>query len=294
MRLMTNQKTEIVTALIDGDIIPYEFGACKGEDGKPLEWSFVQSRVDSRLHKIMEATGATERKIYLTDSPTNYRLLVASIRPYKGTRPSEKPPLWEAIREFLIEHRGAEVISYMEADDKLAISQYERMEEGDTIICTVDKDLDTVPGWHYNWRKGDPYFIEELEAHKFLYKQLLTGDTVDNIPGLYGVGEKSKVLRTIDSCTTEQKMFEVCREEYEKRFGSYWTQFMTENYRLLRMLRSQNEADGAKEAVLRHREMEECMEKGENPLKLLGLDGSPLDKAPPKLEIVNNSPTLKE
>ena len=287
MKLMTNQKTEIVTALIDGDIIPYEFGACKGEDDQDLEWSFVQSRVDSRLNKIMEATGATERKIYLTDSPTNYRLLVASIRPYKGTRPSVKPPLWEAIRNFLIEHRGAEVISYMEADDKLSISQYERMEEGDTVICSVDKDLDTVPGWHYNWRKGDPYFIEEIDAHKNLYKQLLMGDTVDNIPGLFGVGEV-KANKAIDPCTTEQEMFEVCKDEYEKRFGSYWTMFMTENYRLLRMLRSQNEADGAKEAVLRHKEMEECMERGENPMHLLGLDGNPLTQEAPKLEIVTN------
>ena len=36
-------------ALIDLDILCYEMGAAKDEDGEPLDWTLVQHRVDSRI-----------------------------------------------------------------------------------------------------------------------------------------------------------------------------------------------------------------------------------------------------
>jgi 5'-3' exonuclease len=43
-------------------------------------------------------------------------------------------------------------------------------------------------GWHYNFIRNDKYLIDEYEAMQNFYKQLLTGDRVDNIIGLKGVG----------------------------------------------------------------------------------------------------------
>lgn len=60
-----------------------------------------------------------------------------------------------------------------------------------TVICTKDKDLDMISGLHYNWTKDkEPYEVSEQQALKAFYSQLLTGDRVDNIQGIKGIGNK--------------------------------------------------------------------------------------------------------
>jgi hypothetical protein len=79
----------------------------------------------------------------------------------------------------------------------------EEVREPETIICSRDKDLRQLPGWFYSWELGKqasfgPVLIshegtlEISEDKKKLiatglaafYGQVLTGDRVDNIPGL--------------------------------------------------------------------------------------------------------------
>jgi hypothetical protein len=233
-------------ALIDADILPYEFGSATDEEYRPLPWMFVKARVLSRIRGILDATGADSYKLYLTsEDKSNFRYDLATIKPYKGNRPTEKPYWYSKIREFLIKYKDAEIVYGMEADDALAIEQY-NSEEGSTIICSRDKDLKMVPGWHYSWPTGNqpetkPFFVTELEGLKSFYKQLLTGDPVDNILGLYGVGKSSKLLSHIDSSETELEMCKLVREQYEKRFGAYWIDFLLENARLLWMKRTKDD-----------------------------------------------------
>lgn len=239
-------------ALIDSDIICYEFGALLDENMiDPLPWLLIKSRVDARLISIIEAVEADTYQLYLTDSPSNFRLDVATIQPYKGKRPSEKSFWWLDIRNYLIEQWHAEVVYGMEADDKLSIEQWAdrtyRLDLGElpytaTVICSRDKDLDMVIGYHYGWEAGAQkekklWWQDELGGLKCFYKQLLTGDAVDNIPGLYRVGAKSSACQQVDECTNELSMYEVVRREYTKRFGSHWVMFIEENAILLWMLR---------------------------------------------------------
>jgi len=121
----------------------------------------------------------------------------------------------------------------MEADDACGINQTDK-----TIICSRDKDLKMIPGWHYGWPAGNqkefgPKFITEVEALRNFYRQMLTGDPVDNIPGLWNVGTNASCVKQIDSFDSEVPMAEFVRREYEKRFGSYWELFMMENAKLL-------------------------------------------------------------
>ena len=44
---------------------------------------------------------------------------------------------------------------------------------------------------HYNYRTAEFLHTTTEEANKFLWKQVLMGDSVDGIPGLPGVGEKT-------------------------------------------------------------------------------------------------------
>lgn len=241
-------------ALIDGDIFLYAFGSAKRENGQPLQWPFLISRMDGQLSNILKSVDATSHQIYLTGDG-NYRERVATILPYKGNRPTEKPYWYQQVKDFLIHHRGAALVEGMEADDKLGIEQYKDFlyqdnllgedckisENCKTIICSLDKDLDMIPGWHYNWKKNEKYFVDALTGWKNFWKQMLTGDATDNILGLYGVGKSSSLLKQIDEMNTPADMQELVETQYKKRFGNKWHEFFSEFYQLLWILRSEDE-----------------------------------------------------
>lgn len=238
-------------ALIDGDLLAYEFGSNVSDDGYPIPWAFVASRVNQKLERILDAVGATTYCVFLTsDDKSNFRNKVATIKPYKGNRHQEKPFWRDKIRRHLVTSRGAELVFGMEADDALGISQSK-----DTVICTRDKDLDMIPGYHYTWPCGAqnerPLWIQdELGALRCFYSQLITGDSTDNIPGLFGVGNNSTLVRNIYSCDNELSMYEIAQRAYEQRFGSYWGAFLEENAQLLWILRTINKEESKER--LRH------------------------------------------
>ncbi len=245
-------------ALIDLDIIPYAYGGMSFEDGGLMPDNLIRKKVDEKIQRIILDSGASDWVGYLTDSGSNFRLDVATILPYKGNRSgSEKPPKWQMLRDYLLDQYpdNVSLVTGMEADDQLAIDQYEDYyktyndmgdgipykEASRTIICTIDKDLKMVPGWHYNWNTDEKLFVTEIEGLRWFYTQCLTGDMTDNIKGLHGVGSKSKLVSVLSDMDTEEQMFLHVLGEYKKRFGSYAEQFLLENGRLLWMLKDREE-----------------------------------------------------
>lgn len=257
-------------ALIDADIWTYSFGSSTDDEGNPLQWPFVASRLNAQIEAVKKAVGATSSTFFLTGTG-NFRVDVATIRPYKGQRPSEKPFHYQRVRDYLEKFWKAEMITDMEADDAMSIAQMEDWyhlygskdnEEQlkphlNTIICSVDKDLMMVPGWHYNWIKDEKVFVDELTGLRSFYKQCLTGDTCDNIPGLHGVGPKSAAVKFIDSCDTELDMYTRVQKEYEQRFGSFWEMFLLENAALLWMVREPDHLYPQGEIYLRLENLED-------------------------------------
>lgn len=226
-------------ALIDLDILCYEMGnASDPDDGLPLAWPLVQWRVDDRIEHIIKATGATSWTGYLTGEG-NFRENVATIRRYKGKRNRAERPFWfEGVYRYLRYDLGAEVAQGREADDSIACAAGG---EG-SVVCSRDKDLLQLPGWHYQWPgwkqpEKPPFYLSEIDGLRNFYSQLLTGDVADNIPGLYNVGPKSATVKRVREFETELDMFREVKEQYELRFGSYWDMFMCENGRLLWLLR---------------------------------------------------------
>ena len=81
-------------------------------------------------------------------------------------------------------------VSGFEADD--LVSYYSYTDRRSTIICSPDKDvLYQCVGMHFNYQKNDFLHTTPDEALKFLWKQVLMGDSTDNIQGIPGVGEKT-------------------------------------------------------------------------------------------------------
>lgn len=200
---------------IDGDIIVYSVGFA-GE-GDPV--AFVLDAVNKRVKSIVEACKADTYSVLLTGSG-NYRKEIATIKPYKGNRnDSAKPTLYEDIRQHLLKKHNGEVITGEEADDQLGI----RAVKHGHIIATIDKDLNTVPGVHYNWSKDELYDVSEEEAMHFFYTQMLTGDPTDNIPSMYQmVGRRStqKIKQGVLECKTPLECYNYVRGQYAEGFDN--------------------------------------------------------------------------
>lgn len=121
----------------------------------------------------------------------NFRDALATIKGYKANRdPGHRPVHYKSIRRYLKNRWGATVVDGYEADDAVAMAAAEVDYDPDKIIIvTCDKDLLTVPGLQYNFQKREFHTVTEPEALMNFYRQLIMGDSTDNIGGAYRAGE---------------------------------------------------------------------------------------------------------
>ena len=160
------------------------------EDGKDwlvvdnLEpWSNCKLLIDICIRFIMDKTGADNKLLFLSPSET-FRHKLAVTLPYKGGRPH--PPFYrDKCVEYLTKRYNAVTGNQIEADDLLGMNQ-----TGDSVICSIDKDLHMIPGHHYNFVKDEWAEIDLREADDWFFIQLMMGDKTDNIQGLSGTREK--------------------------------------------------------------------------------------------------------
>jgi len=202
--------------LIDADIVAYRCAWMTQEEDEDNAVStakhFMYDLVTTAYSKLgVDNEDDMDFVAYLTGKG-NYRNDVAVSYPYKGNRKREKPVHLYAIRQHLIENWDAVVCNGEEADDRIAI---EMTHNPDAIAVSIDKDFLQIPGKHYDMVTGQFTDIDETEGLRRFYKQVLTGDRVDNIIGIKGVGPV-KADKFINPCKTEVEMYNVCKEQYEK------------------------------------------------------------------------------
>jgi 5'-3' exonuclease len=165
-------------ALVDGDIVAFRCAAtCEGE---PQE--IAEVRTEEMMRRIMHETNALNYKCFLTGKD-NFR---KKIYPeYKANRKDKPKPKWlGACREYLSKQWNAQTIHGREADDELGIEQ--TVHELNSVICTIDKDLLQIPGYHYNFVTGESRFVSPYDGLRFFYCQIIEGDQSDNIPAFDG------------------------------------------------------------------------------------------------------------
>ncbi len=158
-----------------------------------LELTITPQPVENAFHNISNIIKGIVEKLQLDSyhlylsSSLNFRDDIATIREYKGNRANlRKPHHLSACRNFLIKNFDAEVCEGYEADDAASMDAYA---DPDLTIVSIDKDLDMVPGKHYDWVNELEYDITEDEGRYNFYFQLLMGDTTDNIQGITGCGK---------------------------------------------------------------------------------------------------------
>jgi len=193
-------------ALIDADILIYRIGFATNNEQEDYAMRIMANFIEDIL--LVDLPEVQRWELYLTGK-TNFRYSYAVSTEYKGNRKgAEKPKHYSLLREYLSSSWDATVVEGMEADDMLAIRATE--EGDDSIIVSLDKDLDQVSGWHYNFVKKNKYYVTESEGLLSFYKQFLTGDVVDNIKGVHGIGPK-KAQKLLED-KTEQEMWETVVE----------------------------------------------------------------------------------
>ena len=147
------------------------------------------------VYTILRKVDATNAELWLTGKD-NFRYKVYP--EYKANRKDTYRPKHEkAVKQHFISTWDANVSQGCEADDMLGIRLTELKDNA--ILCHLDKDMNQIAGWHFNWelrRLGNivkeecKYFITPEEADYFFYYQLIVGDPTDNIKGISGLGPK--------------------------------------------------------------------------------------------------------
>lgn len=273
LRVWPTEGTRV--ALIDGDMLPYIIGYTIKELTLVRANSRVRSGQVPRIEDTPECKDACDRinsllnswvhmakcdaaKVFMTDSPKNFRIRLAFSDEYKGGRKADKPPFFYEMRKHLMETHKAIVSEGDEADDLMSIEQWKAhhafMKEAggqfdigspehrafaDTVIVSGDKDLNVVPGWHLNplnkdnkevywvdpmgWltleRKADGT-VKKLSGAglKFFYAQMIIGDAVDNYKGIPLKGPKF-AYDLLDKCKDEKSLYMAVLGAYKKKFG---------------------------------------------------------------------------
>lgn len=222
-------------------LLPGKFSRVEGEDYKlfperelePLSHALHNAK--TTIRHCLEQCDLSEFDlvICLSGGGDTFRHRLATTRPYKGNRKAEHRPTYEKdIRDFLKATYQCKVAEDEEADDLMAIGQTTEGPEN-SIIITLDKDLDQVPGLKYNWMHDARYNVTPEQAIYNFHMQLLTGDSTDNIPGLPGIGpgKAAKALHGLEEANDQ--LAEVARM-YQIHAGvEDWKEYMLEQGRLL-------------------------------------------------------------
>jgi hypothetical protein len=149
-------------------------------------------------------------------------------------------PFIAATRQRAIDEGYAIAAHGMEADDLVRIWAGEVNAAGhQAIVCSIDKDLHCIAGPYFYMRKHEGpkiKIIESVHALKQIYLQILQGDSVDNIPGLPGIGPKT-AEKLLLNCTNEHDMQEIVVSHYIGTYDLDWRSWLLCNGKLLYIMK---------------------------------------------------------
>lgn len=199
-------------ALVDSDILLYRIGFTTENE----EENIARARFNEMAESILVETNATSSHFWLSDSTKN-NFRTKFYPEYKANRKDfVKPRHYDFLKDLAISEWGARVSVGQEADDALGIEQTS-WTGGETVICSIDKDLHQITGNHYNFVKKEHKFVDDDSGRRFFYTQLLKGDTSDNIQGCPGIGD-AKAAKIIGSESSDLGLFRLVHDGYFEQY----------------------------------------------------------------------------
>lgn len=227
--------------LIDGDFLAYRHAVTIEQD---IDWGddvttntadtgLGIQRLDNAIAALKETLGPRGKVlIFLSDPTDNFRKHLDPT--YKAHRDTKKrPTALLDLKQHLVAEHGASWLASLEADDVMGITATTKGARW--IMVSNDKDMRTVPGWHYDPTKPLNGIVQvtEEQADCNMFFQALVGDSVDNYKGCPGIGP---VKATLILDVPPRDRWKATADAFG-RAGLSWDDFLTQ-VRLARILRA--------------------------------------------------------
>jgi 5'-3' exonuclease len=222
-------------AILDGDIMAYRIAFRADAEGIEDIDLWVQDALDawtpSKASDVVVAFSCPRSK--------NFRRRIWE--PYKAHRDTGKhaPDCLKEVEQSIKDHCSSFIVgNQIEADDLLGIAT--STPGRSCIAVTIDKDLRSVPGWHWNPDKElEPVLVSEEEADRNFHIQWLTGDTTDNIPGIWKMGpaKANKVIDSVSKSNWTLAVLATYEQSVDKNKEKYTYDYCVTMARCVRILR---------------------------------------------------------
>lgn len=181
--------------LIDADSLLYY---CMGEES----FEACKIKLDNFILNILETCRTHRYAAFMTPYDT-FRRKLGTTKPYKGNRKGKTvPPTFYGLKAYAQQEWDFTTVEGIEADDCVGLYN-SIIKDVEVVICSPDKDVILqIPGHHYNYQKNEWVDTTVESAWKFLWLQVLAGDSVDGIPGIPGIGAK-KAEQAFEDCDAD-------------------------------------------------------------------------------------------
>jgi DNA polymerase-1 len=225
------------TILLDGDVYCYQAAAAvertvnwgEGEDDDSCLYTLHADlddailTLDASVETLRDALGGDRIILALTDK-VNWR---ASVLPtYKGNRKAVRRPLVLAdLRQYARDTYEVWERPGLEGDDILGILATNNAAiPGEKVVVTIDKDLHTIPGFHYNSSKPGQgiYEVTKEEADRFHILQGIAGDVTDGYTGCPGIGMAKAEEWLSEPYTLIPEEYTITRGKNKGELGTKW------------------------------------------------------------------------
>ena len=185
--------------LLDGDIFAFEAATISERE---IEWpndvwtlhsdmSSALSHATNKIANLKNELNADE-VVFCWSCPSSRYWRHDILPTYKQNRKSTRKPLAVGpLKEKLAEQYESFMRPNLEADDVMGIlSTWSKFKPGaKKIIVSIDKDMQTIPGWLYNPDQDyQPWKVPQDHADRWHLAQAMGGDQVDGYAGCPGIG----------------------------------------------------------------------------------------------------------
>ena len=216
-------------ALIDADrykhVVPYRVFQ-RLEKKEPYSIEMVEEEINDYLEQDIFGAFSATNYIFCFSAPSKdvFRNSIAEVKKYKGNRENVQDKYaydqkWDDrayVFTYIKERYSTLYFDDLEADDILSMLQ----DPSETFIFSHDKDLKQVIGFHWDMEARILKYTDEETGLRMLLGQMISGDTVDNIPGIPGAGKKAMMsfLKSIEN-SDQTSMLLKCQKLYIEKFG---------------------------------------------------------------------------
>jgi len=191
----------------------------------------------SIINKI-EETYELDKVITFAGAKGNFRKQIS--KTYKANRKdSDRPPLLNQLQEYVKLTYDSIAGEGVETDDVVATywkSLSDTFGRDDVMIVSIDKDYKQLPCiiYDYHYKKQCYYDISEHQAMYNFYKQMICGDTADNVNYCKGYGV-AYCKNAFKECLSNFSFLKVTFATYKKIYGNKAREKFIECYRLLKL-----------------------------------------------------------